>query len=131
MCLKEFCFMVVVACTLGSQLRQTMGLCLGFFSWDFFMQHCGHGHNVHMFSFHIVIPSHFPCLISHTAFVKCVTIFNLLKILLYVFLVGMIFIAFNCKFCYMIFVQLLLYYKWVGPRKNFSLEIALFCYSLK
>jgi len=58
--------MVVVACTLGSQLRVAMGLCLGFFSWDFLMKHFGHGHNVHMFSFHILIPSRFPCLISHT-----------------------------------------------------------------
>jgi len=62
--------------------------------------------------------------------------FNLLKILLYVFLVGMIFIALNCKFCYMIIIQVKhfyakIYYKWVGPSKNVSLEIALFWYALK
>jgi len=62
---------------------------------------------------------------------KCVTMFNLLKILLPVVLLGMIFIALNCKFCYMIFVQVrhfyaMIYHKWVGPRNNVSLEIALF-----
>jgi len=30
------------------------------------MKHCGHGQNVHMLSFHIVIPSRFPCHLFHT-----------------------------------------------------------------
>jgi hypothetical protein len=65
MCLKECCFMVVVACTLGSRLWQAIGFCLRFYLWEFLMKHCGHGHDVHSFSSHTVITSHFSCFISH------------------------------------------------------------------
>lgn len=40
--------MVLVACSLGSRLRQAMGFCLEFYLWEFLMEQCGHGHDVHL-----------------------------------------------------------------------------------
>jgi len=100
MCLKECSFMVIVACTLGSRLRQAMGFCLGLYFWEFIMKQCGHGHDVHSFSCHTVITPRFPSFISHIyngSFCEVSNCSIFLKFC-YVFLAAMIFIALNCKF---------------------------------
>jgi len=88
------------------------------------MKHFGHGHKLHIFSFQTLIPSCFPCLVSNTYNSSfCEVHHNVqLKIMLYISLVGIIFIALNCKFSYITFVPVKhlyakIYYKWEGPRK--------------
>ena len=94
------------------------------------LKQCGHGHDVRSFSCHTVITSRFPCFISHTyngRFCE-VSHSSLFLKFCYVLLVRMIFIALNCKFCYMTFVQVKHFYtkihcKWVEPRNNVLLKL--------